>query len=265
MKEISNITVLLPVHKLDNPTKPLFINAVKSIETQQTLPDELLIVVSPEAKSVVESIDFGSIKGIVRIIENNGKTDFSSQINYGVENCKTEWFSILELDDEMSKIWLKNVVKYRNAYPDVEMFLPIIVDVEPNGGFLDLTNQPVWAAEFCDEMGILDKDTLLRYQNFNFDGMVMKTNVFKEFGGLKPSMKLTFIYEFLLRMTYNSARVMVIPKLGYKHVNQRPESLFNDYKNTLSLDESRWWMSQAKKEYFFINDRNITYTQDLNA
>jgi hypothetical protein len=89
--------------------------------------------------------------------------------------------------------------------------------------------------------------------------MVMKRDLYIELGGLKPSMKLTFIYEFLLRITCFSAKVMVIPKFGYKHMNQRIGSLFNRYKNELTPDEARWWLSLAKKEYFNQKDRKITY------
>lgn len=259
MKEQSNITVIIPVHKLDETTKSLYENAVKSVITQNVQPDELLIVVSPEVKEAVESVDYGDFKNNVRVLVNDGSTDFSSQVNLGVENIKTDWFVLLEYDDELSSIWLKNVVKYRACYSDVNAFLPLIVDVNPGGQFIDLTNQPVWASEFSEELGILDNQSLLRYQNFNFDGIAMKKESFQEFGGLKPSMKLTFIYEFLLRITYNDARVMVIPKIGYKHINQREGSLFHDYKSSLTQDEARWWMAQAKKEYFFIDDRKIVY------
>ena len=42
-------------------------------------------------------------------------------------------------------------------------------------------------------------------------------------------------------------------------MNQRPNSLFSSYKETLDPTESRWWLAQAKKEYYFAKDRNITY------
>ncbi len=254
----TNITIILPVHQLTPETIGLFANAVKSVEMQTVRPDELLIVTSKYAQSQVEGFDYGDIKDIVRIIVNEDKTDFCSQMNLGVSNVTTEWFSFLELDDEYSKIWIKNVIEYRAAYSDVGMFLPIIVDVASDGGFIDLTNQPVWASEFCDEMGVLDMQALLNYQNFNFDGMVMKKSTYQELGGLKPSIELTFVYEFLLRMVFNDTKVMVVPRLGYKHVNQRPGSLFYQYNETLNKQEALWWMNQAKKEYYFIDERKIT-------
>ncbi|NIQ16176.1 MAG: hypothetical protein GTO02_17820, partial [Candidatus Dadabacteria bacterium] len=55
---------------------------------------------------------------------------------------------------------------------------------------MGLTNEAVWAHEFSDEMGVIDENSLLRYQNFNFGGMVMRKDVYLENGGLKPSMKL---------------------------------------------------------------------------
>jgi hypothetical protein len=180
-------------------------------------------------------------------------------MNFGVKQCKTTWFSLLEFDDEYSSIWFKNVDEYIEAYPDVELFLPMIVDVDTAGTFIGFTNEAVWANSFSDELGILDKEALLAYQQFNIDGMVMKTETYLNFGGIKKNMKLTFIYEFLLRMTFNSIRVMTIPKLGYKHLNQREGSLFNTYKNQIDPVEANWWLNKAKNEYYHTSDRELSY------
>jgi len=255
----TDITVIIPVHDLTEVTEKLFANAVQSVADQFTRPDALLIVAAPAVKKMLDTYDFGEIKDITTVIENKGETDFATQLNLGVSKIKTTWFSLLEYDDEFSKIWIKNATQYKGIYTDVDMFLPIIVDVDEKGGFLGLTNEAVWAAEFSDEMGILDNTALLAYQNFNFDGMVMKKETYEEMGGMKASMKLTFIYEFLLRVTYFSTKLMVIPRFGYKHVNQRAGSLFANYREELSPDEARWWMATAKSESFHHEDRNITY------
>ena len=62
-------------------------------------------------------------------------------------------------------------------------------------------------------------------------------------------------------MTFKAVRTMVIPRFGYKHVNQRPNSLFASYKTTMDPTEAKWWLNQAKKEYYFNKDRTITYQQ----
>lgn len=260
-KTNTGITVILPVHELNDETKPLFKNAILSISEQTVKPDELLIVIPKNSDLVpyLKSYDFGTLKKYVKVIENDGETDFSSQINFGVSNVTTEWFSILEFDDEFAKIWIKNVVEYKEAYKNVGIFLPIVIDVNSDGDFLSFTNEAVWANSFSDELGILDNSALLTYQNFNIDGMVMKKSLYDELGGLKPSIKLTFTYEFLLRMTFKDVRVMVIPKFGYKHVNQRKGSLFATYHQDMNPIEAKWWLTTAKKEYYFPNDRKITY------
>jgi hypothetical protein len=46
----------------------------------------------------------------------------------------------------------------------------------------------------------------------------------------------------------------------------RPDSLFWDYKfgtNKISEEEVKFWVSTAKKEYFFTDDRNIKYTESV--
>jgi len=260
-KNINNITVIIPVHKLEDSDKTLFENAVKSVTVQKVVPDALMIVVpkGSEVSTYVKSFDYGDYKESVTIVENEGETDFASQVNLGVENIKTEWFSILEFDDEYSAIWFKNVVEYQQAHTEMGIFLPIILDVDPGGNFIGFTNEAVWANNFSDALGVLDNNALLAYQNFNIDGMVIKKSVYENFGGFKPSIKLTFIYEFLLRMTFNDVKVMVIPKFGYKHVNQRAGSLFSEYRQTLDPVEAKWWLGLAKKEYYNKKDRNITY------
>ena len=270
MNTNSNISVIMPLHEVNEITEQYFKNALVSVMEQTVMPDELVIVVpkDSEAAKYVKNFDFegyfGPKKEIITIVENDGGTDFCSQVNYGVNASKSEWVSFLEFDDEYAKIWFKNVVEYRNAHPDVELFMPIVVDVDKNSQFIGFTNEAVWAQSFSDELGILDNNSLLTYQNFNIDGIVMKKSVFQEFGGFKSSIKLTFIYEFLLRMTFKSVRTMVIPKFGYKHLNLRDGSLFASYKETIDPTEARWWLSQAKKEYYFNKDRNITY-QETNS
>lgn len=254
MENKSQISVIIPVHSIDDATKKLFDLAVNSVNNQTEQPYELLVVGPKEVqKQLKDDVGF-------RFLVNDGKTDFASQINLAVDNVETEWFCVLELDDELAPTWLSNVNKYKSKYSDVDCFLPIIINRESsNNSFNGFSNEVVWAAEFSNELGVVDHNSLLSYQGFNLDGMVMKKEAFKTHGGLKPSMKLTFNYEFLLRATYFSSIVMVIPKFGYKHMNSRENSLFDTYKNTIGLDEQRWWLALAKKEYFHTKDRGVTY------
>ena len=259
MKEINEISVIIPVFEAD---ENFLRRAVTSVNNQKVKPDELILVVKGESDDYQlalklkaefeETLDF-------KIVVNEGDTNFQAQLNLGVKECESEWFIFLEQDDEIATIWVDNVIKYRKDDPNVNIFLPMILDVTPNDQFLNFTNEAVWASQFSDELGVLDNAALLRYQNFNIDGMAVLKEAYEEYGGLKESIKLSFIYEFLLRMTYNPCRVKVIPKLAYKHVNDREGSLFSTYKKELSMDESRWWLALAKKECYHINDRVVLY------
>lgn len=259
-----DISVILPIHELlGEDNMKLFKNALDSVSRQKVLPGELLIVVpkGSEVEEIMNSFSFKDYKMDVRVISNDGKTDFSSQVNYGVSQSKTEWVSILEFDDEYSNNWFHEVGVYQKAHDDVEIFMPIIVDVDQNGEFMGTTNELAWANSFTDEIGLLNNDALLTNQSFSICGMVIKKSMFEEHGGFKSTIKLMFTYEFLLRMTFKQVKTMVIPRYGYRHMNQRVGSLFQTYRETVTPIEANWWLAQAKKEYYFPNEREITYEE----
>jgi hypothetical protein len=239
-----------------------FDKAIQSIHTQTVGINEVVIVHSGEESlsNFLNNYEFSGLT--VNIYHNEGKTDFGSQLNFGVSKAKSKWVSILEFDDEYASIWFKNVKIYMEAYPEMDAFLPIVVDVDSKGVFAGFTNEATFAANFTQEMGVLTNDILQEYQNFQTSGIILKKDIFISTGGFKPSIKLTFSYEFLLRLTYNSTPVMTIPRLGYKHTNLREGSIFWNYKyddNKITEDEVKFWLQTAKKEYFFTTDRKIKY------
>lgn len=258
-----NLSVILPIKSvLVKDFDEYFKKCIESLKTQKTPFNELVIVKSNEEKltEYLNNFDFGDLN--VKMVEFKDEPNYSSQINMGIENSSSEWLSFFEFDDEYSSIWFNNVQKYTVHHPDVDAFLPIVIDVDNKSVFAGFTNEATFAANFSQEVGILTNETLQGYQNFQTSGMVIKKSTVKEFGGFKSNFKLTFVYEFLLRMTYNSVKIMTIPRIGYKHTNLREESLFWDYKNSESkIDEKevKFWVESAKKEYFFTSEREINY------
>jgi glycosyltransferase involved in cell wall biosynthesis len=261
--ENNTISVILPVRSGKTGFfEEYFEKCITSVKEQKTPIDELIIVHTDEKylTNHLNSFDFGDIN--VKFEEWTKEPNFASQVNHGVRVATSKWVSILEFDDEISNIWVKNFKQYAEVYPKVDSFLPIVVDVDDKGSFVGFTNEATFAANFSEEMGILSNETLLSYQNFQISGMVIKKESYVDYGMMKSTFKLTFGYEFLLRMTHNSVRFMTIPKIGYKHTNLREGSIFWNYKNgddRLSEDEVRFWIDQAKKEYMYINQREIKY------
>ena len=258
---MKNITVIIPVHKLDDVYKEMLSNAIASVEDFHN--DVKVSIVSPT--SIKKDLKDLSQKLEINIIENKGETDFCSQVNLGIENCETEWFTILEMDDEFKPVWLKSMNEYIKEYPDVDVFFPVVKDVNVEGKFLSFTNESTWAYGFVDKQGFLDNETLLDYQNYQTSGGLYKTQVVKDNGSLKENIKLTFSYEFLLRLTHNGVKILTVPRIGYQHVNFREDSLFWSYKNDeskkLEEDEVKFWLETAKKEFFFKNKRDVKYVE----
>lgn len=263
MENSLSVSIILPIKS--SKTKDFadfFKKAIDSINNQVRQINELVIVHTAEESLItfLNDFDFGQLN-VSKLLWDK-TANYCDQVNFGITNAKSEWVSLFEFDDEYSPIWFKNVEKYIKAYPNTQMFLPVVVETDDKGAFAGFTNEATFAANFAQEMSILTNEILHDYQNFQTAGSVFKKTIIDDFGGFKPSMKLTFVYEFLLRMTYNSVNIMSIPKLGYKHVNLREGSIFWNYKygsEPLLDEEVKFWVNTAKKEYFFTSDRAIKY------
>jgi hypothetical protein len=256
---MKNITVILPIHTLSDDYKEMLNNALSSVEDFHN--DVKVSIICPT--SLKKELKDLSDKLEITIVTNKGETDFCSQVNLGIDNCDTEWFTILEIDDEFKPIWLKSMNEYSKVFTDVSVFLPIVKDINVEGKFINFTNESAWAYGFTDMQGFIDNEVLLDFQNYQTSGGLFKTQVIKDNGKFKENIKLTFVYEFLLRLTHNGVRIMTVPKAGYQHVNLREDSLFWKYKNEekmiLSENEVKFWLDTAKKEFFFKNKRDVNY------
>jgi glycosyltransferase involved in cell wall biosynthesis len=266
MNNTLSLSVILPIKSSKaKDFEEYFEKAISSLKNQ-TVGFEELVIVHTQEESLIDhlnSYDFGDLN-VTKLLWDKDPS-YASQVNYGIKNAKGTWVSLFEFDDEYSSIWFKNVQKYVESFPEVQMFLPVVVETDEKGLFAGFTNEATFAANFSQEMGILTNDTLQEYQNFQTAGSVFKKSIIEDFGGFKPSVKLTFIYEFLLRLTYNSVSIMTIPRLGYKHVNLREGSIFWNYKfggDKMTEDEVKFWIQTAKREYFFTDDRAIKYQSD---
>jgi glycosyltransferase involved in cell wall biosynthesis len=266
MNNTLSLSVILPIKSSKaKDFEEYFEKAISSLKNQTVGFKELVIVHTQEESLIdhLNSYDFGDLN-VTKLLWDKDPS-YASQVNYGIQNAKGTWVSLFEFDDEYSSIWFKNVQKYVESFPEVQMFLPVVVETDEKGLFAGFTNEATFAANFSQEMGILTNDTLQEYQNFQTAGSVFKKSIIEDFGGFKPSVKLTFIYEFLLRLTYNSVSIMTIPRLGYKHVNLREGSIFWNYKfgeDKMIEDEVKFWIQTAKREYFFTDDRAIKYQSD---
>lgn len=261
---MKDITIILPFHSLNSEDISMLNNAISSVENFHN--DVKVLFVCPERLKIqIDSLNFGQKLEIKTIYNTTHQTDFVSQLNLGITNCDTKWFSILEIDDEYKEVWLSSMNEYIQAYPDVSVFLPVIKNINVEGKFIGYTNESIWSYGFSNKQGFLDNEILLEFQNYQTSGGLYQTEIIKENGYLKDNIKLTFTYEFLLRLTHHGVNIMTVPKVGYQHVNMRENSLFwslkNDPQHKLTENEVKFWVDTAKKEFYFKNKRDVIYVK----
>lgn len=266
-----NISVIIPIHEFNDDLSLLAVNAVESVIKQEQikeLPQILFVYPAELDANIIELRDAmvrkhessGVTSANFVLIKNDGDTSYQSQVNLAVESVTTDYFSVLEFDDEFGTTYFRNVDKYITNYPEIDIFLTMMIEVNGQNQGIKLTNETVWAQQFVGEngeMGYLNMNALKQYTDFKLSGAVIKTSEFKNLGKYKANIKLTFMYEFLLRALNNASKIFSIPKIGYKHLATREGSLFDNYMKNMPVDERKFWFETATKESNFINDRPI--------
>jgi len=255
------ITVIIPVHKYDETIEKYLVNAIKSITYQEkifNLPN-LIIVSPPDVNEKLQSLDINKNQSFTLLV-NEGDIDYQSQVNLAVDNITTDYFTVLEFDDEFSQTYIYNVEKYIFGYPAVDFFMPIIIEVTENNEAIKTTNESVWSQQIVGEngeLGFLNTNALNQHTDFKLSGAIIKKQTFLDIGKYKVNIKLTFMYELLLRALNNACKIFTIPKIGYKHLGIRKDSMFDILQVTMPIDERKFWFETAKNEANFTNDRVI--------
>lgn len=257
---MNNLTVIIPVHESTEMSNKMLANAVRSVGNFPIIISTTEDIVSDIFNYLNDNNVAQNVTVISDSASDNVLSDFCTLVNYGVSQVTTDWFSILEFDDEYRNNWWDNVEKYIAYMPSCSVFLPLTeLKNFADNSFIGYGNEAPWATSFSNEVGYIDNDCLQEYFDFYMTGGVFNTKDWKASGGLKVSMKLTFWYEFLLRLTNQNKKVYVIPKLGYTHNLNRPNSIYELYNNTIDEKEGNWWYELARQEYFFKDDRKKVY------
>ena len=241
MKEL---VVIIPMNEFGKENIELLNKAVESV------PSELNVLLS-----VPNGTDGKKLKGIsdrLGVVSESEGSSFAELVNAAINTIEEKWFSILEFDDTYTPIWYDNAKKYIEFMPStsVFMYLEDITDFN-DGKYIGFGNEAAWASAFSNEIGFIDNDCLQNYFDFYMTGSIFNIADWNEIGGLKPSIKIAFWYEWLLRATNKNKTVYVIPKVGYNHKFGRKGSLIETYKSTIDQKETQWWFDLAKREYMF--------------
>jgi hypothetical protein len=240
----NNMVVIIPMNEFGKENIELLNKAVESV------PNELNVLLS-----IPKEVNKKELKGAndrLGVVSESEGSSFAELVNAAVSTIEEKWFSILEFDDTYTPIWYDNAKKYIEFMPNISVFMYLedITDFN-DGKYIGFGNEAAWASAFSNEIGFIDNDCLQNYFDFYLTGSIFNTADWREIGGLKPSIKITFWYEWLLRATNKNKTVYVIPKVGYNHKLGRKGSLIETYKSTIGQEETQWWFDLAKRESLF--------------
>lgn len=263
---MKDITIIIPVHEYNNTVDGLIRYALKSVsECREEYNGGSLPVLITAAAGIKEELEKSNVLGFIpeiKIIYNDGATDFCSMINFAVDHIENDFFSILEYDDSYRKKWFKLAKDYFYGNESISIFLPLnaVHSGTKNwqfGNEFGLSNAFITDdVDDTDDIGIINFKRLENCSVFNLTGAIFNKSDFIKVGKYKPSIKVAFNYELLLRMTNKGLKCMVVPKEGYVHEIGREGSLTDTYSKALTEDEINKWFELAFREYVYDNDRN---------
>lgn len=258
-----NTTVIIPIHKLENDDVELLSKALESLKEQKDKKFEVALVIPIDLKDKSGELKIEEYLGNdikYQWIYNDGLTVYQSQINFTVDKVDTPYVSILQYDDEFLPNYIKNVNNYIEAY-GYDVYSSIVFELDKDQKFIGFANEAVWSINHMLEFGRFDLSNTKKhnYVNYSMCGATIKIDTFKEVGKLKTSMVKFHDYEFLLRLLQMGKKVYVMPKITYKHVNGRKNSI-HDLQKNMGEDERKFWYELAKKEFHFDYDREIEYS-----
>lgn len=260
---MDNITVIVPVHEINKEISEYLKDSLESVAKQEKidyLPKTLIVLPSKIKDEVQKIVDGIEGKLNYEIVINDLKTDFQSQVNFASDLVETDYFTIVEFDDQVSLSYFAVGEKYIKSYPDVDLFLPFVIETTKEGQAIKITNEQPWARNYIGEngtLGFMNTNVLTNVTDFKFTGAIFKKEEFDSYGKLKVNIKLTFTLEFLYRILNNGGKIFAIPKIMYRHTANRVGSLFDEYSKTMPMPERKFWFDIAKKEANFFNDRVI--------
>jgi hypothetical protein len=312
MKELKNLNSLnnkklLVVLPVNNKFNDVYLNECAYSLSHQTYPIDIVVLmngVDSEKETIIKEI-LDSPKILVTTKGANGQSEdkyvvAEKKLNYVIEKTDSytfpsifneafnyasvnsyEWFSVVETEDILDAQWYSTFAKFAEKRTEYHGFFPLTREVT-NGQFLGFFNEACWSEGLGVEVaGVFDLQLLMRYNCMNATGAVIKTESIKEYSQniegvykpMKESVKVSYMYEFFLRMIYNDLKFYTIPRLGYEHRLDNSNKAVDPFSSKvpkdlmartpenggMTLEEYKWWSDFAKKEYFFDEDRKLEY------
>ena len=254
---MKKITIIVPLHEYNEKYLKRALDSIK-IEDSFNEYYQILFIGPKTICKKAEKLAKQLLQFEIRVLENT-ETDFHTQVNKAVFDCVTPYFTILEYDDKFTEIYFSTIQKYIKKHPEYSTILTVNEFVNTKEELLSFANEIALDPSFANEIGVIGLEELEVFMDFNCTGGLFKTEDFISLGGLKKSLKIAAWYEYLMRSAYKNKNIHVIPKIGYVHTVDREDSYMSEIQKNISQEEGRFLIETARKEYFFKEDRNLSF------
>lgn len=246
------IAYIIPLHKKDD-------RVFRAIES---IPEGAAIIVS--LKKGLKTW-FTKTQTQTEIVESKDST-YPVLVNAGLDFAKNlgefDLFSILEYDDTIMPNAHRVINEYYTDWEDTEIFAPLTCIVKEQEGedkpvLIGIGNEASMAPNVAEEFGLFDFNMMLRTNFIFINGCYIKPSVFENYGQIKENFELFYDYEWVLRVVYNGGIIRSIPKATHFH-GLNDEGAFEAQK-AIPKETRENWLGAARREYFFDQDREISF------
>lgn len=287
-------TIIIPIEKYGEEEKEYLKKAIDSIYKQSdvskttnyvdengSIQNEEIVYTKEEVDGFLDIMVVGSkdfekdvttdFQGVKYL--NSKDTTIQGNINYGVKNVETEFFTYMEYDDQFNKNWLYHTLKQiKDNTFDFITSINVNIDSSTGNVIVPFDNVlPHSAMSVSDPLvnspdGTLENlpslDTLSSFNDLKLSGASIRVDSFKESGMLKKNIKLSFDIELILRMLHRGYKLISINKALYIHVKNREGSFADKFLlSQASRPEVDFWKEIAMKNYRFRDEpEEIDYT-----
>ena len=173
-----------------------------------------------------------------------------------------DYISILEFDDTVLEHAHDIIEEYATDWDDPEVLAPLSCVVKEQEGdekpvLVGIANEAAMAPQMAEEYGLFDFNMMLRTNFLFVNGCYIKPSVFEDYGMFKENFDIFYDYEWALRVVYNGGIIRSIPKATHFHAIT-DDGAFETHK-ALPNEVRENWLGAARREYFFEDDREISF------
>ena len=198
----SRISVLMSV-PMDSKCSDLS-DALESIFTQSTLPDQLVLVIdgkcSDELEAVIASYQDDRRIRSVEIVRSPYKNGNAATLNAGLMRCRGDWIMCLDANSISHQDRLAIQLDYVARYPDVDVFSSWCHEFDDHG-MLRVKSSTIHHDAVVDS---------LRWRNvLVYPSLLIRVTVLQHIGGYRHH--TLEAYDLYVRLVLAGARFRVVP------------------------------------------------------